>query len=109
MTEETANGTHYQSVTCSAVNGKPRPEVRWMIRGAPVEMTNTSHTNGTVTVSSVLRFPTHLQDQDRVTCEVQHPTLPEPALVTVNVETFGMRVPRLIQFIGLSSRAGTAF
>ncbi|XP_067102581.1 uncharacterized protein si:ch211-149e23.4 isoform X2 [Osmerus mordax] len=88
VTEETANGTHYQSVTCSAVNGKPRPEVRWMIRGTPVEMTNTSHTNGTVTVRSVLRFPTHLQDQDRVTCEVQHPTLPEPAFVTVNVETF---------------------
>lgn len=95
VTEETDNGTHYQSVACSAVNGKPTPQVSWSISGSPpgtassVEVANIHHPNGTSTVTSVLRLPTHLQDQDSVTCVVEHPTLPYPALVSVNVETFG--------------------
>ncbi|XP_055751707.1 uncharacterized protein LOC129832016 isoform X4 [Salvelinus fontinalis] len=95
VTEDTDNATHYQSVTCSATNGKPVALIRWEINGSPptdnssVEMRNTSYTNGTATMTSILRFPTHLQDQDRVTCVVQHPTLPDPAThVTVGVETF---------------------
>ncbi|CDQ67447.1 unnamed protein product [Oncorhynchus mykiss] len=95
VTEDTDNATHYQSVTCSATNGKPVALIRWEINGSPptdnssVEMRNTSYTNGTATVTSILRFPTHLQDQDRVTCVVQHPTLPDPTThVTVGVETF---------------------
>ncbi|XP_064830924.1 uncharacterized protein LOC135546431 isoform X2 [Oncorhynchus masou masou] len=95
VTEDTDNATHYQSVTCSATNGKPVALIRWEINGSPptdnssVGMRNTSYTNGTATVTSILRFPTHLQDQDRVTCVVQHPTLPDPTThVTVGVETF---------------------
>ncbi|KAM9451857.1 uncharacterized protein ACWYII_011612 isoform 4-T4 [Salvelinus alpinus] len=95
VTEDTDNATHYQSVTCSATNGKPVALIRWEINGSPptdnssVEMRNTSYTNGTATMTSILRFPTHLQDQDRVTCVVQHPTLPDPTThVTVGVETF---------------------
>ncbi|XP_029528397.2 uncharacterized protein LOC115136772 isoform X3 [Oncorhynchus nerka] len=95
VTEDTDNATHYQSVTCSATNGKPVALIRWEINGSPptddssVEMRNTSYTNGTATMTSLLRFPTHLQDQDRVTCVVQHPTLPDPTTrVTVRVETF---------------------
>eukprot|EP00063_Salmo_salar_P094963 XP_014069798.1 PREDICTED: uncharacterized protein LOC106612809 isoform X3 [Salmo salar] len=95
VTEDTDNATHYQSVTCSATNGKPMALIRWEINGSPptdnssVEMRNTSYTNGTATMTSILRFPTHLQDQDRVTCVVQHPTLPDPTThVTVGVETF---------------------
>ncbi|XP_041734862.1 uncharacterized protein LOC121568381 [Coregonus clupeaformis] len=95
VTEDTDNATHYQSVTCSATNGKPVALIRWEINGSPptddssVGMRNTSYTNGTATVTSILRFPTHLQDQDMVTCVVQHPTLPDPTThVTVRVETF---------------------
>ncbi|XP_052323564.1 uncharacterized protein si:ch211-149e23.4 isoform X2 [Oncorhynchus keta] len=95
VTEDTDNATHYQSVTCSATNGKPVALIRWEINGSPptddssVEMRNTSYTNGTATMTSLLRFPTHLQDQDRVTCVVHHPTLPDPTThVTVRVETF---------------------
>ncbi|XP_029628979.1 uncharacterized protein LOC115206319 isoform X2 [Salmo trutta] len=95
VTEDTDNATHYQSVTCSATNGKPMALIRWEINSSPptdnssVEMRNTSYTNGTATMTSILRFPTHLQDQDRVTCVVQHPTLPDPTThVTVGVETF---------------------
>nr|XP_046171962.1 uncharacterized protein si:ch211-149e23.4 isoform X3 [Oncorhynchus gorbuscha] len=95
VTEDTDNATHYQSVTCSATNGKPVALIRWEINGSSptdnssVGMRNTSYTNGTATVTSILRFPTHLQDQDRVTCVVQHPTLPDPTThVTVGVETF---------------------
>ncbi|XP_071213413.1 CD166 antigen isoform X2 [Salvelinus alpinus] len=95
VTEDTDNATHYQSVTCSATNGKPMALIRWEINGSPptndssVGMRNTSYTNGTATMTSFLRFPTHLQDQDRVTCVVQHPTLPDPTThVTVRVETF---------------------
>ncbi|XP_024298609.1 uncharacterized protein si:ch211-149e23.4 isoform X1 [Oncorhynchus tshawytscha] len=95
VTEDTDNATHYQSVTCSATNGKPVALIRWEINGSSptddssVEMRNTSYTNGTATMTSLLRFPTHLQGQDRVTCVVQHPTLPDPTThVTVRVETF---------------------
>ncbi|XP_039987247.1 uncharacterized protein si:ch211-149e23.4 [Xiphias gladius] len=92
---ETINGTHYQSVSCSAVGGRPMPRISWLVNGLPpldypfnVSVSNTAHSNGTSTLSSILRFPTHLQDEDSVTCEVQHPTLPNPNLTTVGVETY---------------------
>ncbi|KAM4628441.1 hemicentin-2 [Polymixia lowei] len=92
--EETVNGTHYQSVSCSAASGRPVPQVSWLINGAPPrgdpfteETSQTIHLNGTGTVSKVLRFPTHLQDEDTVTCVVRHPTLPNPNL-TVRVDTY---------------------
>ncbi|KAK2846796.1 hypothetical protein Q5P01_009795 [Channa striata] len=95
VSAETRNRTHYQSVSCSAVGGRPTPQISWSVRGFPVSdppftvsVTETVHSNGTSTLSSVLRFPTHLQDEDSVTCEVQHPTLPSPKLTTVRVETF---------------------
>ncbi|XP_071400917.1 hemicentin-2-like isoform X2 [Centroberyx affinis] len=95
VNEETVNGTHYQSVSCSAVNGRPLPQISWLVSGLPpsvypftVEMSDTAHPDGTATMSSILRFPTHLQDEDRVTCVVQHPTLPSPKLITVRVDTY---------------------
>ncbi|XP_071400914.1 uncharacterized protein [Centroberyx affinis] len=95
VNEETVNGTHYQSVSCSAVNGRPLPQISWLVNGLPpsvypftVEMSDTAHPDGTATMSSILRFPTHLQDEDRVTCVVQHPTLPSPKLITVRVDTY---------------------
>lgn len=107
---ETVNGTHYQSVSCSAVGGRPPPQIRWLIRGLPVtdrhpfsvDTSTAAHWNGTSTLSSVLRFPTRLQDDDSVTCEVQHPTLPRSELTTVRVETYGTvalraRVSALLQ------------
>lgn len=93
---ETVNGTHYQLVTCSAIGGRPTPQISWLLGGLPplhntfnVNTINTVHTNGTSTLSSTLRFPTHLQDEDSVTCELQHLTLPKPKLTTVRVETYG--------------------
>uniref|UniRef100_UPI003AABE887 poliovirus receptor-like n=1 Tax=Centroberyx gerrardi TaxID=166262 RepID=UPI003AABE887 len=95
VNEETVNGTHYQSVSCSAVNGRPLPQISWLVNSLPpsvypftVEMNDTAHPDGTATMSSTLRFPTHLQDEDRVTCVVQHPTLPSPKLTTVRVDTY---------------------
>ncbi|XP_018520897.1 uncharacterized protein si:ch211-149e23.4 [Lates calcarifer] len=92
---ETINGTHYQSVSCSAIGGRPTPQISWLTNGLPaseypftVSANNTTLSNGTSSLSSILRFPTHLQDEDSVTCEVQHPTLPNPKLTTVRVETY---------------------
>nr|XP_019943617.1 PREDICTED: uncharacterized protein LOC109630049 [Paralichthys olivaceus] len=92
---ETINGTHYQSVSCSAVGGRPSPQISWVVSGrAPldypytVSISNTAHSNGTFTQSSILRFPTHLQKEDSVTCDVRHPTLANPKLTTVRVETY---------------------
>ncbi|XP_044058633.1 uncharacterized protein si:ch211-149e23.4 isoform X2 [Siniperca chuatsi] len=92
---ETINGLHYQSVSCSAVGGRPMPQIRWLVDGLPpsdypftVDVSDTVYSNGTSTLSSILRFPTHLQDEDSVTCVVQHPTLPTHKLTTVRVETY---------------------
>lgn len=92
---ETINGLHYQSVLCSAVGGRPLPQISWLVKGLPasdypftVDVSDTVHSNGTSTLSSILRFPTHLQDEESVTCVVQHPTLPNPKLTTVRVETY---------------------
>ncbi|XP_029026444.1 uncharacterized protein si:ch211-149e23.4 isoform X2 [Betta splendens] len=111
---ETINGTHYQSVSCSAIGGRPPPQIRWLIDGLPVthhlftvNASTAAHSNGTSTLSSVLRFPTHLQDDDRVTCEVQHPTLPSPALTTVRVETYAR--PNVSIEAAMVQRGGTEF
>ncbi|XP_034405011.1 uncharacterized protein si:ch211-149e23.4 isoform X2 [Cyclopterus lumpus] len=92
---ETINGSQYQSVSCSAVGGRPLPQVSWLVAGRPpsddtfaVGVSETIHSNGTSTLSSILRFPTHLQDEDSVTCVVQHPTLPDPKVTMVRVETY---------------------
>lgn len=92
---ETINGSHYQSVLCSAVSGRPVAQISWLVKGLPVSdypftvnVSDTFHSNGTSTLSSNLRFPTHLQDEDSVTCMVQHPTLQNPKLTTVLVETY---------------------
>lgn len=92
---ETIDGLHYQSVLCSAVGGRPLPQISWLVKGLPasdypftVDVRDTVHSNGTSTLSSVLRFPTHLQDEDSVTCVVQHPTFQSPKHTTVSVETY---------------------
>ncbi|TMS07653.1 Poliovirus receptor-like protein, partial [Larimichthys crocea] len=92
---EIINGSHYQSVSCSAVGGRPLPQISWLVDGQPpsddsytVNVSDTAHSNGTSTLSSILRFPTHVQDKDSVTCEVQHPTLPNRTLTAVRVETY---------------------
>lgn len=95
VTAETINGSHYQSVSCSAVGSRPLPQISWLVRGLPaldypftINTNSTAHSNGTSTLSSILRFPTHLQDEDSVTCVVQHPTFSSPKVATVRVETY---------------------
>uniref|UniRef100_UPI0037E90F19 uncharacterized protein n=1 Tax=Semicossyphus pulcher TaxID=241346 RepID=UPI0037E90F19 len=95
LTSETINGSHYQSVSCSAIGGRPKSNISWLVGGLPpsdhpftVDVEETAHSNGTSTLSSLLRFPTHLQDEDSVVCVVEHPTLPSPTLITVRVETY---------------------
>ena len=90
------NGTHYQSVRCSADGGKPRAQIDWMINNKPpvgdyfsIERSDSPGPNGVSSVASVLRFPTHLQDEGSVTCVVRHPALASPVCTTVSVETFG--------------------
>lgn len=94
---ETINGTHYQSVSCSAVGGRPASQISWLFNGdSPpdypfnVVTKETLHSNGTSTLNSILHFPTHHLDEDSVTCVVKHPTLSHPKLTTVMVETYGM-------------------
>lgn len=95
MNTETLDGVHYQSVVCSAVAGRPQAQISWLVKDVPVsgdpftvDVSDVHHSNGTSTVSSVLRFPTYLQDEDAVTCLVQHPTLQEDKVTTVTVETY---------------------
>ncbi|XP_028276409.1 uncharacterized protein LOC114445509 isoform X2 [Parambassis ranga] len=92
---DTVNGTHYQSVSCSAIGGKPSPQISWLINNLPpsddlftVDMNNTLHSDRTSTLISTLSFPTHLQDEDSVTCVVRHPTLPNRTLTTARVQTY---------------------
>lgn len=96
MNAETVNDTSYQSVSCSADAGRPRPQISWLVGGLPpsdypfvVNVSEALHSNGTSSLSSILRFPTHLQDNDMVTCVVQHPALPNPEVTAVRVETYG--------------------
>ncbi|XP_061073921.1 uncharacterized protein si:ch211-149e23.4 [Conger conger] len=94
--EETVeNGTQYQTASCSAIASKPAAEISWSIdsdRNADgsfsVSETTVLHLNGTSTLTSVLRFPTHLQDRAEVTCVISHPALPKPILESVRVQTF---------------------
>lgn len=95
LTTETINGSHYQSVSCSAVSGRPPPQIIWLVGGLPapdypftIDVKNVAHSNGTSTSISTLRFPTHLQNEDSVTCAVYHPTFSDPKLTTVRVETY---------------------
>ncbi|XP_034722586.1 uncharacterized protein si:ch211-149e23.4 isoform X2 [Etheostoma cragini] len=97
VNSETINGSQYQSVSCSAVGGRPVPQISWSVKGRPpsdyfytVNVSETAHSNGTSTLSSILRFPTHLQEEDSVICSVQHPTLQNPKLTTARVETYNL-------------------
>ncbi|XP_030008582.1 hemicentin-1 isoform X2 [Sphaeramia orbicularis] len=92
---EIINGTHHQTVTCFADGGRPTPQISWLVNNRPpsndvfnIDDEETIHPNGTSTLSSSLHFPTHLQDEDSVTCMVQHLTLPKPKLTTVRVDTY---------------------
>lgn len=93
---ETINDTDYQSVSCSAVGGRPTPQISWLVNSLSpseflftVDTNETHHSDGTSTLSSIVHLPTHLLEDDSVTCVVQHPTLPQPQLTTVQVETYG--------------------
>ncbi|XP_075892561.1 uncharacterized protein LOC142895421 isoform X2 [Nelusetta ayraudi] len=95
LNTETLDGVHYQSVVCSAVAGRPQAQISWLVKGVPVsgdpftvDVSDAQHSNGTSTVSSVLRFPTHLQGEDSVACSVQHPTFQEDKVTAVTVETY---------------------
>ncbi|XP_031153452.1 synaptogenesis protein syg-2 isoform X2 [Sander lucioperca] len=111
---ETINGSHYQSVSCSAVGGRPVPQISWLVDGRPpsdypytVNVSETTHSNGTSTLSSILRFPTHLQEEDSVICLVQHPTLPNPKLTTARVETYTR--PNVTMKAEMVQRGGSEF
>lgn len=101
---EALNGTHHQSVSCSADGGRPTPQISWLVGGRPpsgdlftVNTSKTLRSNGASTLSGILRFPTHLQDEENVTCVVQHPTLPNRKLSTARVETCGEFVFAAVQ------------
>ncbi|MED6282914.1 hypothetical protein CHARACLAT_003332, partial [Characodon lateralis] len=95
VNSETINDTHYQLVSCSAAGGRPTPQISWLVGDRPpsdfpftVNESKTLHSNGTSTLISTLRFPTHLQDEESVICVVKHETLPNPKSTTANVETY---------------------
>ncbi|KAF6724886.1 Poliovirus receptor [Oryzias melastigma] len=95
VSEELINNTSYQSVTCFADGGRPPPQISWLVGSLPpsgypftVNVSQSLSSNGLHNLSSVLRFPTHLQNEDNVTCVIQHPALPHPKLATVRVETY---------------------
>ncbi|CAL8352766.1 unnamed protein product [Lota lota] len=95
VTEEMDNGTHYQSVQCSANDSKPQAQIDWLINNRPpvedyfsIERSGSFQRNGMSSAGSILRFPTHLQNESSVTCVVHHPTLPSPISTTASVATF---------------------
>ncbi|XP_062409018.1 uncharacterized protein si:ch211-149e23.4 isoform X2 [Sardina pilchardus] len=109
--EETVDGTQYQSVSCTATNAKPAPHISWEINGnAPsadvfsVQTESANHANGTLSLASVLRFPTQLNDESSVDCLVQHPALSEPQRTTAQVQTFV--APKVTMETGLDPGTG---
>ncbi|XP_072547022.1 uncharacterized protein [Salminus brasiliensis] len=93
--EDIVNGTHYQTVSCSAINAKPVAHISWEIRGVPpnpdifsIHSSTLMHPNGTGSVFSELRFPILLNNESRVSCVVQHPALTQPGVTDIMVQTF---------------------
>ncbi|XP_051966227.1 uncharacterized protein LOC127631877 [Xyrauchen texanus] len=93
--EEVVNGTLYQAVICSAANAKPQAFISWEIHGAlprddifSVNMFNMTHSNGTTSSISVLRFALIMNNESAVTCVIKHPTFTEPKRATIEVDTF---------------------
>ncbi|XP_051534616.1 uncharacterized protein LOC127429544 [Myxocyprinus asiaticus] len=93
--EEVVNGTLYQAVTCSAANAKPQAFISWEIYGAlprddifSVNMINMTHSNGTTSSISVLRFALIMNNESAVTCVIEHPTFTEPKRANIEVDTF---------------------
>lgn len=94
--EEVLNGTHYQSIFCSASYAKPSASIHWDIHGAPpsedifsINNTRSKLPNGTYNTVSKLRFPIHLNNESNVACVIQHPALSEPSTTVINLQTFG--------------------
>lgn len=94
--EEILNGTHYQSIFCSASHAKPSASLHWDIHGAPpsedifsIINTNSTLPNGTGSIISMLRFPIHLNNESSVACVIQHPALTEPITTVIQLQTFG--------------------
>nr|XP_015197302.1 PREDICTED: uncharacterized protein LOC107076744 isoform X2 [Lepisosteus oculatus] len=89
-------GLDYQSVMCSASNSKPAASISWMISGdAPsnvtsITSTTVTHPNGTVTQTSVYKFPTYLQKEEFVSCMVEHPAFAEVVKMKTNVYTYAV-------------------
>ncbi|XP_036414897.1 uncharacterized protein si:ch211-149e23.4 [Colossoma macropomum] len=93
--EDVLNGTHYQTVTCSALKAKPMAHIRWEIRGVPlsedifsINTTNSKYPSGTSNIISILKFPIILNNESRVSCVVHHEALTEPNMTDINLQTF---------------------
>ncbi|XP_028856792.1 uncharacterized protein LOC114802243 isoform X2 [Denticeps clupeoides] len=107
--EEVVNGTHYQSVTCSADGARPEPRISWEVGGAApsgrvftTKTESSSGPSGSSSLTSVLRFPTHMIGQDRVECVVQHPALSKPRRISAQVQMFA--TPNITIETALSDR-----
>lgn len=94
--EEVLNGTHYQSIFCSASYAKPSASLHWDIRGGPpsegifsIHNKHSTLPNGTASIVSMLRFPIHLNNESSVACVIQHPALTEPSTTFIELQTFG--------------------
>ncbi|XP_060799702.1 uncharacterized protein si:ch211-149e23.4 isoform X2 [Neoarius graeffei] len=93
--EEVLNGTHYQSIFCSASYAKPSASLHWDIRGGPpsegifsIHNKHSTLPNGTASIVSMLRFPIHLNNESSVACVIQHPALTEPSTTFIELQTF---------------------
>ncbi|KAL7848561.1 hypothetical protein SRHO_G00201840 [Serrasalmus rhombeus] len=112
--EDVLNGTHYQTVTCSAFKAKPMAHIRWEIRGAPLNedifsmnTTNSKYPDGTSNIISVLRFPIILNNESRVSCVVHHPALTEPNMTDINLQSFAS--PNVSMEMVLKQKEGKDF
>ncbi|XP_076832979.1 uncharacterized protein LOC143477964 isoform X2 [Brachyhypopomus gauderio] len=95
VNEEVVDGTQYQNVICTAAHGKPLALISWEMRGsAPttdifsITTTNSTHSDGTGSITSLLRFPVALNSESSVSCVIQHPAWSEPNAVHVELHTF---------------------
>ncbi|KAF4085872.1 hypothetical protein AMELA_G00099870 [Ameiurus melas] len=112
--EEILNGTHYQSIFCSASYAKPNAILHWDIHGAPpseeifsIINTNSTLPNDTSSIISMLRFPIHLNNESSVACVIQHPALTEPITTVIKLQTFVS--PNVTMEVALIEGEGKAF
>ncbi|XP_041114631.1 uncharacterized protein LOC121320404 [Polyodon spathula] len=84
------NETEYKTIECTAAKGKPAAKITWVLPENKSGEINYGITadNGTKTVTSTYRFPTHLHEGQNITCVIEHPKLSIKEVKTVSLPAY---------------------